>query len=77
MDLDELLKFMTKMEASDLHIKPMRPPLLRIKGKLIPIKTDPLPPAAIQEMLTKVLKPKQIEKLEQTMACDLGYGVLA
>ena len=75
MDLDELLKFMTKMEASDLHIKPMRPPLLRVKGKLIPIKTDPLPPPTIQEMLTKILKPKQIEKLEQTMACDLGYGV--
>jgi twitching motility protein PilT len=75
MDLDELLKFMTKMEASDLHIKPMRPPLLRIKGKLIPIKTDPLPPPAVQEMLTKILKPKQLERLEQTMACDLGYGV--
>jgi len=75
MDLDELLKFMTKMEASDLHIKPMRPPLLRIKGKLIPIKTDPLPPKAIQEMLTKILQPRQIEKLETTMSCDIGYGV--
>ena len=27
MDLNELLKFVTKKEASDLHLKPGRPPL--------------------------------------------------
>ena len=36
-ELNELLMFMTKKGASDLHIKPMRPPLLRIQGRLIPI----------------------------------------
>ena len=38
MELKELLMFMTKKGASDLHIKPMRPPLLRIQGRLIPVK---------------------------------------
>ena len=42
MTLTELLKFMARKEASDLHLKPMRPPLVRIRGKLIPVKTDPL-----------------------------------
>ena len=31
LSLDDLLKFMTKKGASDLHLKPMRPPLLRIR----------------------------------------------
>ena len=34
MELRELLMFMTKKGASDLHLKPMRPPLLRIGGNL-------------------------------------------
>ena len=43
-ELNELLMFMTKKGASDLHLKPMRPPLLRIQGRLIPIKAKPLKP---------------------------------
>jgi GTP pyrophosphokinase len=37
MDLTELLKFVTKKEASDLHLKPGRPPLLRVNGRLVPL----------------------------------------
>ena len=32
-NIDALLRFMVNQEASDLHLKPMRPPLVRIKGK--------------------------------------------
>ena len=42
---------MAKKEASDLHLKPMRPPLLRIKGKLIPLNTEPLQPKDLESML--------------------------
>ena len=41
MELRELLKFMTKKGASDLHLKPMRPPAPAHQGRLIPIKSDP------------------------------------
>ena len=44
MDLDRLLKFMTDKGASDLHLKPTRPPLLRINGRLLPIEAPPLKP---------------------------------
>jgi Tfp pilus assembly pilus retraction ATPase PilT len=47
--LSELLKFMAKKEASDLHLKPMRPPLLRIKGRLIPLNADALQPKDLEE----------------------------
>src|SRR5438132_1485437 len=33
--LNDLLIYMAKQEASDLHLKPMRPPLVRIRGKLV------------------------------------------
>ena len=38
--LNDLLVYMAKQQASDLHLKPMRPPLVRVQGKLIAVKTD-------------------------------------
>jgi len=73
--LSELLKFMAKKEASDLHLKPMRPPLLRIKGKLIPLNTEALQPKDLQEMLCEILTPAQKLKLDQNQSVDLGYGL--
>lgn len=74
-NLDDLLKFMAKKNASDLHLKPMRPPLLRIQGKLIPIKSVPLKPQEVEDMVLPLLKPVQRRKFEETQSADLGYGV--
>jgi twitching motility protein PilT len=74
-ELKELLMFMTKKGASDLHLKPMRPPLLRIQGRLIPIKAKPIKPKEVEEMISSVLTPAQQRKFELQQAVDLGYGV--
>ena len=75
MDLDALLKFMTKKGASDLHLKPTRPPLLRITGRIIPIDMDPLKPDEIDGMVKAILNPMQKRRLEERFSVDLGYGV--
>ena len=75
MDLDRLLKFMTDKGASDLHLKPTRPPLLRINGRLIPIEAPPLKPEDLSEMLMGILTPRQKTRLEERMSVDTGYGV--
>jgi twitching motility protein PilT len=74
-ELNELLMFMTKKGASDLHLKPMRPPLLRIQGRLIPIKANPLQPEDVERMLGDIMKPGQSARLEEKQAVDMGYGV--
>ncbi|MFA6956491.1 MAG: PilT/PilU family type 4a pilus ATPase [Thermoanaerobaculia bacterium] len=73
--LNDLLIFMEQQKASDLHLKPMRPPLLRIGGKLVPVKSDPLKPADLERMLLPLLNQAQREKFEIHQALDLGYGV--
>ncbi len=75
MELKELLMFMTKKGASDLHIKPMRPPLLRIQGRLIPVKSAPLKPNEVEQMLCSILTSKQKEIFEKSLSVDLGYGI--
>jgi twitching motility protein PilT len=73
--LDQLLRLMTDKGASDLHLRPNRPPLLRIHGKLIPVDAEPVPSRVINEMVAAILTPAQKILLEERMAVDLGYGV--
>ena len=73
--LNDLLVYMAKQEASDLHLKPMRPPLVRVRGKLIPVKTDPLKPTDLERLLLPLLSKQQKEKFDATQAVDFGYGV--
>jgi twitching motility protein PilT len=75
MTIDDLLRFMVKQEASDLHLKPMRPPLLRVKGKLLPLKTDPLHPDLLKEMLGSLLNERMKAQLEENCAADFGHSV--
>lgn len=73
--LNDLLIYMAKQQASDLHLKPMRPPLIRIQGKLIAVKTEPLKPADLERMLIPLLNKSQKEKFESKQSVDFGYGV--
>lgn len=75
MNLNDLLKFTVQQKASDLHLKPMRPPLLRVEGRLLPIKSAPILPEEIQKMLLEVLTPKQKAHLDEHLYVDFGYSL--
>lgn len=73
--LDDLLRVMTERGASDLHLKPTRPPLIRISGRLQPVGEEAVRPEEIQAMVDSILTPQQRRRLEDRMSVDLGYGV--
>jgi twitching motility protein PilT len=73
--LNDLLIYMAKQQASDLHLKPMRPPLVRIQGKLLAVGTEPLRPADLEKMLLPILNRSQREKFDLVQSVDFGYGV--
>jgi len=73
--LNDLLVFMAKQQASDLHLKPMRPPLIRVQGKLVPVGSVPLKPADLEKMLLPILNRAQREKFDHQQSVDFGYGV--
>jgi twitching motility protein PilT len=71
-----MLVYMAKQEASDLHLKPMRPPLIRVRGRLLPIPgSEPLKPADLEKMLLPILNKTQREKFDALQSVDFGYGV--
>ncbi len=74
--LNDLLAYMSKQHASDLHLKPMRPPLIRVQGRLIPIPgADALRPADLEKILLPILNRTQREKFDGVQSVDFGYGV--
>ena len=75
LNIDDLLRFMVQQQASDLHLKPMRPPLIRLNGKLLPIKTEPLKPEIIPQLLDAILPERQKRILESDLAVDFGYSL--
>ena len=66
---------MAQQKASDLHLKPMRPPLIRVNGKLIPVRSEPLKPADLERLLLPILNRAQREKFDHQQSVDFGYGV--
>ncbi|MDH3283937.1 MAG: type IV pili twitching motility protein PilT, partial [Acidobacteriota bacterium] len=74
-ELDSLLRFLVKKEASDLHLKPMRPPLVRLRGKLLPLKGAPFRLEELESMLRGILTERQARILDEQRCVEFGYSV--
>ena len=74
MKIEEYLKMIVDMGGSDLHLKANRPPLMRIKGDLLPLGGLPeISRDEIKEALYAMLSKMQIEKLEDELELDFSY----
>jgi twitching motility protein PilT len=74
MNLSELLIFSVKQNASDLHISPGQPPILRINGDLIPVKDHPiLGPEVTKEMVLSLFAADQ--KTEFYKDLDIDFAI--
>jgi twitching motility protein PilT len=73
--LQVLLKAMTEKGASDLHITTGSPPRMRIDGRLMPLKTEPLTAIDTKQLCYSVLTDSQKHKFEEENELDLSFGV--
>lgn len=74
MIIHQLLHTMLKMGASDLHLTAGSPPVLRIDGKIYPLKTQVLTPELTRALAYSVLNDRQKEKFEETNEIDLSFA---
>jgi twitching motility protein PilT len=73
--LTQLLKVMVDKGASDLHISTGIPPLLRIDGSLVPLKTDKLGPIETKQLCYSVMTDTQKMRFEEDQELDLSFNV--
>ena len=75
MDLTQLLAFTMQNKASDLHLSPNNPPVIRVHGSLRRIKTDSaMSSDNIRSMLYSVMTEQQRADYEKEMELDFAIS---
>lgn len=74
MDITQLLAFTMQNNASDLHLSPNNPPIIRAHGDLKRIKSDPLRSDDIRTMLYSVMTEDQRADFEREMELDFAIA---
>ncbi len=72
--LDQLLNVMVENDSSDLHITAGVPPMLRVDGKLVPLKHPALTPPETKELCYSVLTDVQKHRFEENWELDFSFG---
>ena len=71
--IDRLFDELLTRGASDLHLSIDYPPMTRVRGDLVPLGTEVLKPAAMNDLLFPLLTPPQNEKF--TREKDLDFAL--
>ena len=71
--IDTYFKEMKEREASDLHMVIGFPPLLRLRGDLVPTEHPVLTPESNREILFEILPPKRQAYVEKNRDFDMAY----
>jgi len=75
MELKSLLEKMVKDNASDLHLKAGTPPILRIDGRLVVLKEEPLSPDELRRIALKIMSKEQQDDFAVRKEIDFAIGV--
>jgi twitching motility protein PilT len=73
--IDELLRTVVELNASDLHISVDTPPVVRVDGKLKRLNYEKFMPQQTIRMLYEIITDAQVTRFEQTLELDCSYQV--
>lgn len=71
--LDDLVRTVIKNQASDLHLKPLAPPTVRLDGALVPIGDRPLSEEECNYLVLSSLPPRKRIPLTRLREVDHAY----
>ncbi len=73
--INALLRATRKQKASDLHLSVDQPPILRVAGKIVRIKGEPLTADQIKALVTEILLDEQVEQLQERRQIDFCHYI--
>jgi twitching motility protein PilT len=75
MDLTELLAFVVKNKASDLHLSSGLPPMIRVHGDVRRINVPPLEHKDVHSMIYDIMNDGQRKFYEENLELDFSFAV--
>ncbi len=75
-EFSDILMEVVRRKASDLHLTAGAPPMLRVRGSLMPIEGQPvLSPNDTREIVYSILSGSQRQRLETDWQLDFSYSI--
>jgi twitching motility protein PilT len=75
MDLTELLAFVVKNKASDLHLSSGLPPMIRVHGDVKRINLPAMQHKDVHSMLYDIMNDGQRKFYEENLECDFSFAI--
>jgi twitching motility protein PilT len=75
MDITELLTFVVKNKASDLHLSSGMPPMIRVHGDVRKINLPPMEHKEVHGMIYDIMSDGQRKSYEENLECDFSFAV--
>ncbi|HEX9395738.1 MAG TPA: type IV pilus twitching motility protein PilT [Burkholderiales bacterium] len=75
MDLTELLAFVVKNKASDLHLSSGLPPMIRVHGDIKRINLPSMEHKDVHSMVYDIMNDGQRKFYEENLECDFSFAV--
>jgi len=75
MDLTELLAFVVKNKASDLHLSSGLPPMIRVHGDIKRINLPSMEHKDVHSMLYDIMNDGQRKFYEENLECDFSFAI--
>jgi twitching motility protein PilT len=75
MDISELLAFVVKNKASDLHLSAGLPPMIRVHGDVRRINLPPLEHKDVHAMVYDIMNDGQRKFYEENLECDFSFAI--
>ena len=74
-DIKQVLNIATERDASDIHFTVARPPILRIRGDLVPLKGSALSPEDVEKICYSLMNADQILTFEKDGQVDFSWSI--
>ncbi|MEY3122352.1 MAG: pilT [Pseudomonadota bacterium] len=75
MNIVELLTFVVKNNASDLHLSSGLPPMIRVHGEIRRINLPAMEHKDVHEMIYDIMNDKQRKQYEELLECDFSFEI--
>ncbi|MGI9076400.1 MAG: type IV pilus twitching motility protein PilT [Gemmatimonadaceae bacterium] len=70
-----VLHQMVQLNASDVHLKVGRPPVLRVNGNLQTLPMPALRPEDLKQLAEQIMTPRQVKEFTENKEADFAIGV--
>jgi twitching motility protein PilT len=73
--MEDLLLEAVERKASDVHLTPGSPPIMRVNREMLTFDFPSLTPLDVQQLILQIVQPHQKQTLEKELELDFSYSI--